>query len=65
MVGKKTIPVVQESDEGEDFDFSDNSANSEQSNIVVDDNWVFPVLRAKPSRNEYEEVCKKKGLIHN
>jgi hypothetical protein len=67
MVRKKPIPVVQESDEGEDFinDFSDSSANSEQSNIVIDDDWVFPVLRAKPSRIEYEAVCIKKGLNHN
>ena len=58
----KPKQVVQESDGGEDFDdddFSDNSANSEESNnvIQVDDGWVFPVLRAKPSRHEYEAVC--------
>ena len=50
----KPKQVVQESDGGEDFDdddFSDNLANSEESNdvIQVDDGWVFPVLRAKPS----------------
>jgi len=58
MVRKKPIPVIQESNEGEDFDdFSDSSANSEQSNIEVDNNWVFPVLQAKPTRIEYEAVC--------
>ena len=61
MVRKKPIPVEQESDEGEDFsDFSDGSANFEESVIVIDDNWVFPVLQAKPSRTEYDAVCKKK-----
>ena len=62
----KPIPVVQESNEGEDFGFSDNSsANSEESIINVDDGWVFPVLKAKATRNEYEAVCKKKVLNHN
>jgi hypothetical protein len=61
MVKKKPIPVVQ--DEGEHFsDFSDSSANSEESIIVIDDGWVFPVLQAKPSRTDYEEACKKKRV---
>jgi hypothetical protein len=68
MVRKKPTPVVQESDEGEDFsDFSDSSANSdsEESIIVIDDDWVFPVLPTKPSRTQFYDVCKKKGLNHN
>ena len=64
MVKKKPIPVVQ--DEGEHFsDFSDSSANSEESIIVIDDDWVFPVLPDKPSRTQYNAVCKKNGLNHN
>jgi hypothetical protein len=63
---KKPIPVVKESDDGEDFgDFSDSSANSELSIIVIDDDWTFPVLQDKPTRNEYIAVCKEIGLNHN
>jgi hypothetical protein len=59
---RKLAPPPQES-EGEEFsDVSDNSASSKVSSIeeLVEDGWVFPIVRPQAKRAEYEEVSETK-----
>jgi hypothetical protein len=57
MVYKKKTPLQESDSEGEEF--SDDSASSKASRIEdpVDDGWVFPIVRLKAPRAEYEAAC--------
>ena len=64
MVHRKKTTPLQES-EGEDFgDDSDDStsSNSKVGGIedLVEDDWVFPIVRPNAKRAEYEAVCSTK-----
>ena len=65
MVYRKKTVTPQES-EGEEFDdFSDSSASSSRIEDPVDDGWVFPIVRPKAPRAEYEAVCEASSSILN
>jgi hypothetical protein len=67
MARKKKSTPVQESGEGEEFsDVSiDSAASSELSGTIndpVEDGWVFPTVRGKAKREEYEAVREIKHI---
>ena len=64
---KRSAPVQESESEGEKFsDVIDDLDNFESSLIAVDDpvedDWVFPIVKAKAKREEYEAVCKIKHI---
>ena len=64
---KKPMPVQESNSEGEEFSDFDHLASSDSNTFgdLVEDSWVFPVIRPKALRCKYEEVCEKKSLAHN
>lgn len=65
---KKSAPVQDSESEGEKFsDVTDGSSENSEFSVSaiqdpVEDDWVFPIVRSKAKREEYEAVCKIKHI---
>jgi hypothetical protein len=49
---------------GEEFDDITSSLTDDDESVQLEDDWIFPVVRHKADRKEYEEASKSHCRIY-